>query len=117
MPPLDTIKAIMKTKQEESLRIEESGLPRWQEPFISFIKYGILPSETNERANIRRRAPCFYDNETMNVLYYQSYDGILKKCLNSREALETLEEMHKGVCGAHQSGPKLYARVRRQGYY
>lgn len=53
----------------------------------------------------------------MDTLYYQSYDGVLLMCLGSKEASETLEEMNGGICGAHQSGPKLYDRVCHQGYY
>ena len=28
-----------------------------------------------------------------------------------------MEEAHSGVYGAHQSGPKLYHRIKRMGYY
>ncbi|KAL0458779.1 UNVERIFIED_CONTAM: hypothetical protein Slati_0505100 [Sesamum latifolium] len=28
-----------------------------------------------------------------------------------------MEEAHSGVCGAHQSGPKLHFRIKRMGYY
>ena len=28
-----------------------------------------------------------------------------------------MEEAHLEVCGAHQSGPKLYHRIKQMGYY
>ncbi|KAL0428087.1 UNVERIFIED_CONTAM: hypothetical protein Slati_2983500 [Sesamum latifolium] len=28
-----------------------------------------------------------------------------------------MKEAHSGVCGAHQSGPKLHFRIKRMGYY
>ncbi|KAM1818819.1 hypothetical protein ACFX11_000574 [Malus domestica] len=28
-----------------------------------------------------------------------------------------MEEAHSGVCGAHQSGPKLHFELKRMGYY
>ncbi|KAM0971134.1 hypothetical protein PS1_019324 [Malus domestica] len=28
-----------------------------------------------------------------------------------------MEEAHSGVCGAHQSGPKLHFQLKRMGYY
>ena len=31
--------------------------------------------------------------------------------------MQALEEAHSGVCGAHQSGPKLHFRIKRMGYY
>ncbi|XP_074290173.1 uncharacterized protein LOC141616908 [Silene latifolia] len=30
---------------------------------------------------------------------------------------QAMHEAHYGICGAHQSGPKLYDRVKRMGYY
>uniref|UniRef100_A0A2N9G4C6 Uncharacterized protein n=1 Tax=Fagus sylvatica TaxID=28930 RepID=A0A2N9G4C6_FAGSY len=33
------------------------------------------------------------------------------------ETDQAMEEAHYGVCGAHQSGPKLYHRIKRMGYY
>uniref|UniRef100_A0A2N9E6Y6 Uncharacterized protein n=1 Tax=Fagus sylvatica TaxID=28930 RepID=A0A2N9E6Y6_FAGSY len=33
------------------------------------------------------------------------------------ETDQAMEEAHSGVCGAHQSGPKLYHRIKRMGYY
>ncbi|KAM1863222.1 hypothetical protein ACFX14_003596 [Malus domestica] len=28
-----------------------------------------------------------------------------------------MEEAHSGICGAHQSGPKLHFQLKRMGYY
>ncbi|KAA0058370.1 uncharacterized protein E5676_scaffold1359G00130 [Cucumis melo var. makuwa] len=33
------------------------------------------------------------------------------------ESIKALEEAHAGICGAHQSGPKLQFQLRRMGYY
>ncbi|TYK02888.1 uncharacterized protein E5676_scaffold968G00270 [Cucumis melo var. makuwa] len=33
------------------------------------------------------------------------------------ESIKALEEAHAGVCGAHQSGPKLQFQLRRMSYY
>ena len=35
----------------------------------------------------------------------------------SGETDQAMEEAHSGVCSAHQSGPKLYHRIKRMGYY
>lgn len=104
-------------QRKESLQVGELGTPKWQEPLISYTKYGVLPSEMKEKATIRGRAPRFYYNEVVDILYYQSYDGILLRCLDNNKALAILEEMHKGICGVHQPGPKLNDRIRRQVYY
>lgn len=51
------------------------------------------------------------------MLYKKFDDDILLRCLSYQEADEVLKEMHDGVCGAHQPGPKLQDRIRRMGYY
>ncbi|KAK4383942.1 hypothetical protein Sango_3105900 [Sesamum angolense] len=33
------------------------------------------------------------------------------------EKVQAMEEPHSGVCGAHQSGPKLYLCTKRMSYY
>jgi len=39
------------------------------------------------------------------------------RSLGEEEAQQEVEEAHSGVCGAHQSGPKLCDRIKRMGYY
>ena len=40
-------------------------------------------------------------------LYYKTVDGMLLKCLNQEEAKVLMGEVHKGICGAHQSAYKM----------
>ncbi|KAL0410876.1 UNVERIFIED_CONTAM: hypothetical protein Slati_3677300 [Sesamum latifolium] len=47
----------------------------------------------------------------------RSFDGVFLRCLSGDEAIQAMEEAHSGVCGAHQSGPKLHFRIKRMGYY
>ncbi|KAJ8644665.1 hypothetical protein MRB53_006413 [Persea americana] len=51
------------------------------------------------------------------MLYRKSFNGVLLHCLSQQEAEETLKEVHAGLCGAHQSGRKLYDQIKRLGYY
>ncbi|XP_020700289.1 uncharacterized protein LOC110112413 [Dendrobium catenatum] len=39
------------------------------------------------------------------------------RCLNNEEACKVMGEVHEGLCGAHQSGPKMKVRIKRLGYY
>jgi len=39
------------------------------------------------------------------------------RCLNIEEGKQVMEEAYAGVCGAHQSGPKLHNLIKRIGYY
>ncbi|XP_070046883.1 uncharacterized protein [Nicotiana tomentosiformis] len=67
------------------------------------------------RTEIRRRAPRFlYYKDT---LYKRSFEGVLLRCLGEERALQALQEAHSGICGSHQSGPKLHFHIKRLGYY
>ncbi|KAI5347393.1 hypothetical protein L3X38_015272 [Prunus dulcis] len=93
--------------------IEEG--PDWRQSMIDFLQHGKLPTDPRKRVDVRCRANHFiYLNDT---LYKRSFDGILLRCLSKQEATTVLLETHGGVCGAHQSGPKLAAQLKRLGYY
>ncbi|CAL8988475.1 unnamed protein product, partial [Prunus brigantina] len=63
----------------------------------------------------RRRAPRFiYYKE---ILYRRSFEGLFLRCLGKEDASKAMEEAHSGICGAHQSGPKLHFQIKRMGYY
>jgi ribonuclease HI len=87
----------------------------WRTPFLEYLLHGYLPLESAERSRIRKRSinyTCIND-----MLYRRSSDGILLRCLAGSEVIEALNEVHAGVCGAHQSGPKLHYQLRHLGYY
>ena len=87
----------------------------WRKPLIDYLEQRKLPDELKHRTEIRRRAPRFiYYKET---LYRRSFDGVLLRCLRGEETNQTIEETHSGICGAHQSGPKLHFQIKRMGYY
>ncbi|KAK3012398.1 hypothetical protein RJ639_010563 [Escallonia herrerae] len=74
-----------------------------------------LPEDIRHKTKIRRRAPRFiYYKDT---LLRHSYEGLFLHCLGEEEAAQDMDEAHSGVCGAHQSGPKLHFRIKRMGYY
>ncbi|XP_012849590.1 PREDICTED: uncharacterized protein LOC105969382 [Erythranthe guttata] len=87
----------------------------WRQSFVDYLKYEKLPNDPRQRVDIRRRAARFiYYKDT---LYRRSFDGVFLRCLGDDEAVQAIEEAHSGVCGAHQSGPKLHFRIKRMGYY
>ena len=49
-------------------------------------------------------------------LYYKTVDGVLLKCLSQEEARVLMGEVHKGICGAHQSAYKIKWVICRSGY-
>ncbi|KAL0412260.1 UNVERIFIED_CONTAM: hypothetical protein Slati_3815700 [Sesamum latifolium] len=87
----------------------------WRQPLVDYLKYGKLPSDPQRRTDIRRRATRFIYYK--GTLYRRSFEGIFLRCLSDDEKDQAIEEAHSGVCGAHQSGPKLHFRIKRMGYY
>ncbi|XP_057775222.1 uncharacterized protein LOC130994205 [Salvia miltiorrhiza] len=96
----------------EVFKIEEED---WRQLLVDYLKYDKLPSDPRRRVDIRRRATRFIFFK--GILYRRSFDGVFLRCLSNEEATKAMEESHSGVCGAHQSGPKLHFRIKRMGYY
>ena len=93
----------------------ETDAEDWRQPIIEYLEHGKLPSDPRHKTEIRRRASsCLYYNGT---LYRRSFLGLWLRCLDTEEAKQAMAEAHSGVCGAHQSGPRLHDRIKRMGYY
>ncbi|XP_020678337.2 uncharacterized protein LOC110096641 [Dendrobium catenatum] len=87
----------------------------WRVPFMEYLKRGKLPDDRSLATQIRKRALSFsYVNKT---LYRRSFDQMWLCCLNNEEARKVMGEVHEGLCGAHQSGPKMKVKIKRLGYY
>jgi hypothetical protein len=52
-----------------------------------------------------------------NMLYHQTLDGVLLKCLSEEEAKVAMGEVHGGMCGTHESTHKMRWALRRTGVY
>ncbi|KAL0295180.1 UNVERIFIED_CONTAM: hypothetical protein Sangu_2513000 [Sesamum angustifolium] len=96
----------------EVFEVEEED---WRQPLIDYLEYGKLPNDLRRRTDIRRRATRFIYYK--GTLYKRSFNEIFLHCLSDNEKVQAMEEAHSGVCGAHQSGPKLHFRIKRMGYY
>ncbi|XP_020676621.2 uncharacterized protein LOC110095423 [Dendrobium catenatum] len=87
----------------------------WRQPFIDYFKENKLPTEKSMAAQIRKRALRYaFVNGT---LYRRAFDQMWLRCLGAKEADKVVVEVHEGLCGAHQSDPKMVAKIKRMGYY
>jgi ribonuclease HI len=88
----------------------------WRKPFLDYFNHGTLPNDPVERRCLQQRLPSYI--QKAGVLYRRSFGhGILLCCVSRKEADQILLEMHKGVCGGHQSGAKMYHSIKLVGYY
>jgi hypothetical protein len=65
--------------------------------------------------NVRRMA--FKYVLMSDELYRRMVDDILLKCLGPSDAILAMAEVHEGICGTHQSAPKMKWLLRRSGFY
>ncbi|CAL2271126.1 unnamed protein product [Prunus armeniaca] len=86
-----------------------------RQPLIDYLEHGKLPDDSRHRSEVQRQAPRFiYYKE---ILYCHSFEGLFLRCLGEEDAPKAMEEAHSGICGAHQSRPKLHFQIKRMGYY
>nr|XP_027124252.1 uncharacterized protein LOC113740942 [Coffea arabica] len=105
---------MMVKKNTYHIFVHEIEKEDWRH-LIDYLNHGKLPEDPKKRVDIRRRAPRFIYYK--GTLYRRSFDGVFLRCLGEDEAMQAMEEAHSGICGAHQSGPKLHFRIKRMGYY
>ncbi|KAI5317506.1 hypothetical protein L3X38_037213 [Prunus dulcis] len=107
----------LRTSQEgvNVISVLSIDVDNWRQPLIDYLEHGKLPDYSRHRSEVRRRAPRFiYYKE---ILYRRSFEGVFLRCLDEEDAFKAMEEAHSGICGAHQSGPKLHFQIKRMGYY
>ena len=98
--------------REETLTASENN---WREPFFKYLKYDELPEEKFLVMQLKKRAMRFaFVND---VLYRRSYDQLLLRCLSKKESEEAMHEVHSSICGAHQSEPKMWLKIKHIRYY
>ena len=91
--------------------VERAEDQDWRVPIFSYLKD---PSRGADRSI--RRASFKYiliDNE----LYHRTAEDLLLKCLDPDKAKVAMGEVHEGICGTHQSAPKIKWLLRRAGFY
>ena len=80
---------------------EKAEVADWRMPIVIYLKG---PGHGAERS-IRRLAFKYIliDDE----LYRRTAEDVLLRCLDSDQARVAMGEVHEGICGTHQSAPKM----------
>jgi hypothetical protein len=90
-------------------------IPSWAEPFSNYLITGDLPQDKAEARPLQRRAQAY--TIINSKLYKRSVSGIFQKCIEPKEGIELLREIHQGECGHHASSRALVAKAFRHGFY
>ncbi|XP_031120385.1 uncharacterized protein LOC116023521 [Ipomoea triloba] len=97
------------------VRPVEIGEPDWMYDLKNYIANGTLPDDSSRAKKVKLRAPRFQLVD--DRLYKRSYGGPLLRCLTSDEAKVVMEEVHEGICSAHQGPRTLAQKIILMGYY
>jgi hypothetical protein len=102
---------VIQEGQDESARSTLTTREDWRKGLVEYIKN---PSGTQDR-KVKRQALKY----TMidEKLFCQSAEGLLLRCLSEEEAKVAMGEVHKGLCGTHQSAHKMCWTLKRVGVY
>ena len=106
----------MNIEESMSVEVEADGKP-WYHDIKAYIKNSeYLPSAMDSKKKFIWCMACqfFLSRE---ILYKRNHNSTLLRCIDASEANHLMEEMHKGLLGAHASGPLLACKIIRICYY
>lgn len=100
-------------QEQNVFMVEESN--DWRQSLINYLKEGKLPTNKSLAAQLGKRILRYaFVNDTLDR---RSFEQMWLRCLGTYEASKVVTEVHEGLCGAHQSGPKMAIKIKRMGYY
>uniref|UniRef100_A0A2N9GE01 Integrase catalytic domain-containing protein n=1 Tax=Fagus sylvatica TaxID=28930 RepID=A0A2N9GE01_FAGSY len=90
--------------------------PCWMDPYVLYLKEGVLPEQKKEAEIIRRKAVRFWLSKDLK-LYKRSFSGPYLLCIHPDIVEDLLYEIHEGICGSHTGDRSLAHRALTQGYW
>ncbi|XP_043804435.1 uncharacterized protein LOC122721306 [Manihot esculenta] len=105
IPAFDKTTTVMQVEQGQS----------WMTPYLEYLEKGKLPEDKDEAKKIAARAANY--QAVRGTLYRRGKSTPWLRCVGLDKAVKVLEEIHWGMCGAHQGAGTLGNKIFRQGYY
>jgi hypothetical protein len=89
----------------------------WYDDIRFCLEHGSTPCHLNlaKRRELRLKSASFH--LVNSILFRQSYDGVLMRCLEKDEAEKVLLKLHAGEAGGHFGGDTTAHKVLRDIYY
>ena len=84
-------------------------------PYLRYLEKGELPEDKVEAKKIAARAANY--QVIRGTLYRKGKSSPWLRCVSPEEAAKVMEEIHRGLCGAHEGAGTLANKIFRQGYY
>jgi ribonuclease HI len=109
--PTNPNNPVLENSASSNLEQDKAYAIDWWRPIIDYLWD---PSHKVDR-KVRRLA--FKFTLVEGELYHLITDDLLLKCLDSDQAKVAVGEVHEGICGTHQSAPKMKWLLQRGGFY
>ncbi|XP_050233299.1 uncharacterized protein LOC126681790 [Mercurialis annua] len=77
------------------------------------LKWFEIPDHTNRRLRTLAQNYVVLAGE----LYKKGIEGLLFRCIGPKEAMLAMAEVHEGIAGAHQAGPRMKWLIHKYGFY
>ncbi|XP_043808349.1 uncharacterized protein LOC110604832 [Manihot esculenta] len=104
------------SKEElEQLPDEVEQDQNWMTPYLEYLEKGKLPEDKDEARRIAAIAANY--QAVRGTLYRRGKSSPWLRCVSPEEAIKVMEEIHRGICGAHEGAGTLANKIFRQGYY
>jgi hypothetical protein len=92
-------------------KIVKAEVGDWRMPIVTYLK------DPGHGADRNIQCLAFQYVLINDELYRRTAEDLLLKCLDSNQAKVSMGEFHEGICGTHQSAPKMKWLLRRVGFY
>jgi hypothetical protein len=99
------------TSATVSSKIVEVEVGDWRTPLVKYLQD---PKRMSDRKVRQWELKFVLDGDE---LYRRTIDDLLLKCLGPDQARLAMAEVHEGICGTHQSAPKMKWLLRRACFY
>lgn len=99
------------------IKVTSAKIEPWYFDIKQYMESQTFPLDAtkNERQTIQRLTTQFIISR--GVLYKKSPSHVLLRCLDEKQVVEIIMEVHNGVYGPHTNGHMLAKKIIRMGYY
>ena len=91
--------------------VVKADVSDWRTPIAKYMR------NPSFKADRKIQLMAFKFTLVDDELYRRTADDLLLKCLGPDEARVAMGEVHEGICGTHQSAPKMRWLLRRALFY
>jgi hypothetical protein len=93
---------------------QQSGFD-WMSQIRSYLENRPLADDDAEIEDIARKSRMYHLID--GVLYRQSANGMMMRCIFKDEDIQLLQDIHSGVCEAHSSWRSIVRKAFRHRFY